>query len=144
MKGMLQLAARTRSFTSLLLVEAAAAGSEADQSSVPPPGNTIERDIEENVRDSDRIEPLGESVYAVLLPYTDAKAALILAERIRNMAKAISHKTVISIGVATLQPDQLNRMNLTAGINDILMMVERACRSSKEMGSDKAIHFDDL
>jgi hypothetical protein len=143
MQDVLQLAVRKCSFTSLLLIDTTAAETDAGQSS-PLPCNTIERDIEENVRDSDQIEPLGESVYAVLLPYTDAKAALVLAERVRNRVKATSHETAISIGAATLQPDQLNGMNLTAGINDILMMVEKACRTSKENDDDKVIHFDGL
>jgi hypothetical protein len=144
MEEILRLAARKRSFTSLLLIDATTAGNEIEQNNACSFRNAIEKKIEENVRDSDQIELLGESTYAVLLPYTDAKAALILAERIRNMAKAISHETVTSIGVATLQPDQLNSMDLTTGINDILMMVERACRSSKEKDADRAIHFDGL
>jgi len=135
MKITLNLAARRAASTSLLLLEVNA----DEQQSL---ATEITHEIKGTIRASDLIEPLGNGRFAVLLPYTDARAALILAERIRKSVKTVAHPAAISIGAATLAPDQLNETNLRENIDALINMAEKACQSSNKSGGEKAIHFD--
>lgn len=135
MKITLNLASKRAASTSLLLLEV-----NADEQQSPT--TEITQEIKGTIRASDLIEPLGNSRFAVLLPYTDARAALILAERIRKSVKTVAHPAAISIGTATLTPDQLNETNLRENIDLLINMAEKACQSSNRSGGEKAIHFD--
>lgn len=131
----LNLATKRAASTSLLLLEVNA----DEQQSLT---TAITHEIKGTIRASDLIEHLGNSRFAVLLPYTDARAAVILAERIRKSVKTVTHPAAISIGVATLAADQLNETNLREGIDALINMAEKACQSSNRSGGEKAIHFD--
>jgi hypothetical protein len=141
MSATLILAARKGTSTSLLLLTINSSEAEVVSENLSA---VLKHEIALNVRDSDIMEALGENAFAVLLPYTDARAALIMAERIHNTAKTITHRPFINIGAATLRADQLDNMNLTANINDIMTIAKLACQASKNRDSNKAIHFDDL
>ena len=72
------------------------------------------------------IETLAPCRFAVLLPYADAKASMILAERIRNTVKGTIQVcgALASIGAATLKCDHLDTDNLIANIDEIITMAD--------------------
>ncbi|PIP03344.1 MAG: hypothetical protein COW18_01395 [Zetaproteobacteria bacterium CG12_big_fil_rev_8_21_14_0_65_54_13] len=135
----LNLAARKGAATSLLLLNVDLS---KEQSELAQLLRVIHHQIRLNVRDSDMIEPLAESRFAVLLPYTDAKASMILAERIRNTVKGVMHGAIASIGAATVKSEHLNSDELTLAVDQIIRMAEKACDSSSHQGGDKATHYN--
>jgi len=110
----LHQAARKGTVTSLLLLEISATDKESN-SGFHHKVN-IQSQIRKNIRDSDTIIVL-DGMYAVLLPYTNSGAAIILVERIRNTMKGIGQQrdrdlqaeAGFYIGVASLHPDHMSR-----------------------------------
>ncbi|MDX8414279.1 MAG: GFA family protein [Mariprofundales bacterium] len=140
MQEILNLAIRKRVFTSLLLLSI----DTGENKTLQHLTQEIRHKIKKSVRDSDIIEPLAINQLAVLLPYTDARASMILAERIRNTVKGEiqAYAAVACLGAATLKHEQLNAMNLTEGIETMITMAEKCCEVSKNTGGDQAIHHD--
>ncbi|GAV19168.1 glutathione-dependent formaldehyde-activating enzyme [Mariprofundus micogutta] len=132
--SILTLAARQGTATSLLLLNI------GDQNMA-----NISDQIKRNVRESDIIEQLDDT-YAVLLPYTDTSASLVLAERICNTLKAdtLNRGSHLNIGAATLHADQLDNSNLLTNGDDLLHKASRALDVSTEQAEDKAVHFNSL
>jgi len=141
MQDTLNLAVRKCVITSLLLLNIDASEKREPLQYVP---RDITHTIQRNVRDSDIIEPLAINRLAVLLPYTDARASMILAERIRNAIKGEiqAHAAVACLGAATLKHQQINAGNLTASIEVMITMAQKCCEASKKAGGDKVIHHD--
>jgi GGDEF domain-containing protein len=106
----------------------------------------ILRKIEVNVRESDMIVPLGDNEFAILLPYTEATASMILAQRIRNEFKGMiqTHGGVCSVGAATTMYAQLHMDDLRVSIDELIGMAEKAFHESSRMGGDKPVHHDAL
>jgi len=138
MHEVLNLAIRKGASTSLLLLDADLS---KEQTELAQLLRVIHQQIRLNVRDSDMIEPLAQSRFAVLLPYTDAKASMILAERIRNTVKGVMHGAIASVGAATVKSDQLNSDDLRIAVDQIITMAEKACDFSSRHGGDKATHY---
>ncbi|MDQ6995944.1 MAG: GFA family protein [Mariprofundus sp.] len=141
MNETLHLAARKYASTSLLLLML---DMREEQTDFQRLAREINHEIKLNVRDSDMIERLAPCRFAVLLPYTDVKASMILAERIRNTIKAVTRNycAVASIGAGTLKCDQLDADNMIANIDELITMAKKSCGAAKEAGGDKAIHHD--
>jgi len=106
----------------------------------------LQHEIRSNIRCSDTVERLGESEYAVLLPYTDTAASMVLTERILNAMRSKSADAVFSIGAATIHPDQLNSAAITQNIQHIMSMANTAVNHAMQaQGSYPAAnHFDRL
>ncbi len=136
-------AARKEASTSLLLLMIDISTEEAEQQGL---ARELHHRIELNVRESDMIDLLGDSQFAVILPYTDARASMILAERIRNAFKGMIqiHGGACSIGAATVMCDRLHMDKLMLSIDELVAMAEKACHFSNRIGGDKAVHHDSL
>jgi len=143
MNGVFKLAARKEASTSLLLLMV---DINTEQAELQELTREVHHKIEMNVRESDMIDRLGDNLFAVILPYTDAKASMILAERIRNAFKGViqAHGGACCIGAATVMCDRLHMDNLMVSIDELVAMAEKACRFSNRTGGDKAIHHDSL
>jgi len=131
LRATLHLAIKREASTSLLLLKVHLRENEAMTQEL---SETIKHEIRGSVRASDIIEPMNESGFAVLLPYTDARAAQILQERIRKTVTTATQQTTFSIGAATLQADQLNQMGITECVDALINKSEQACRSSNSNG----------
>lgn len=127
LKATLHLAAKREGCTSLLLLRVHLPENEKLSQEL---SETIKHEIRGSVRASDIIEPLFQDGFAVLLPYTDARATQILQERIRKTVTTATPQTRYSIGAATLQADQLNQMSINETIDAFINKAEQACRSA--------------
>jgi len=139
-------AVRQETATSLLLIAFNTEEQAANNSEQAKSGNMTDRyhAIKNNVRDSDDVEQINNISYAVLLRYTDANAAIILAERICNCIKrnADSTGSCIHIGAATLHPDQLGKD--TAMTDEIIRMGEKALLTARGEGFNNIVHYNDI
>jgi diguanylate cyclase (GGDEF)-like protein len=96
------------------------------------------------LRAGDVLGRLGGEEFAVVLPGTDRPAALELAERLRAALAAhhfeiklteaggertITHRQTVSLGVATLAPDQTDMVALMAEADRMLYAAKRAGRN---------------
>jgi hypothetical protein len=106
----------------------------------------LQHEIRSNIRCSDAVEILGESEYAVLLPYTNTAASMVLTERILNAMRSKSADAAFSIGVATIHPDQLSSIAIKQNIQSIISMAKTAANHARqEPGTYPAAnHFDRL
>ena len=91
--------------------------------------------LHKSVRENDLIFRYGGEEFTVILPATDAKAALYVAERIRAATEAavfeegtIDLKLTISIGVATC-PD-------APSVHDLVVDADKALYAAKQRGKD--------
>lgn len=142
MQEVFHLATRKAASTSLLLIMINIAEEQADALHLT---DLICRKIQLNVRGSDTVITVGHHRFAVLLPYTDAKASLILAERIRNAIKGTGQQAISAcIGAATLSADRLDIAAMMESIHTIIARAEHACRASQQKGGDKVTHCDAL
>nr|MBA2380841.1 sensor domain-containing diguanylate cyclase [Chloroflexota bacterium] len=97
----------------------------------------ISRALEAAGRESDRVFRYGGDEFAVLLPGTDAQAAIGVAERVRAAVHALGETGTpwndagmlvsVSIGVATFPRDGLSA-------EEILLAADRACFVAKRTG----------
>jgi diguanylate cyclase (GGDEF)-like protein len=108
-----------------------------------PVGDIVIRSIanlfENTIRKSDTAARYGGEEFALILPETDIKGAVILAERLRKMAEQMEIeadgnkiKVTISIGIATYDP--------SAGLRskaEIIDAADRALYNSKQTGRNK-------
>lgn len=143
----LGLAAKKGTATSLLMIDIS--GSKKEQSSERNLTDAAKRselldEIKHNIRDSDDVECINNRIYGVLLPYTDASAAIILAERICNTLKGLTLEIdkEINIGAATLRANQLNKATHLA--DEIIIMASKALSGSKKLGTNRVTHYNTL
>ncbi|WP_022927277.1 diguanylate cyclase [Patulibacter americanus] len=93
--------------------------------------------LHDAVRGNDVAARLGGEEFAVLLPRTDGEGASILAERLReavaDLAVPVSEDDVVrfttSVGIATLEGDQLDGPRLIAAADDALYQAKRGGRN---------------
>jgi diguanylate cyclase (GGDEF)-like protein len=91
----------------------------------------------DSVRDVDVVARYGGEEFAIILPETDIKSALIVAERIRNNVEkhrfvfdSISLSITISIGIASCPKDADN-------VRDIVSFADKALYKAKEGGRNR-------
>ncbi len=139
MQTMLTEAIRHDTSSSLLLFEL----HETTQQHI---SDILQHEILSNVRCSDTVEILGESEYAVLLPYTNTAASMVLTERILNAMRSKSAGAAFSIGAATIHPDQLNSAAIKQNIQNIMSMAKKAVNHAKQESGTYPVanHFDRL
>jgi len=108
--------------------------------------DTLQHEIRSNIRDSDTLDVLGESECAVLLPYTNTAASLVLTERILNAMRSKSAGAAFSVGAATIHPDQLNSTAIKQNIQNIISMAKTAVNyAQQDPGTYPAAnHFERL
>ena len=82
--------------------------------------------------------------FALVLPNTDKRGSLIVAEKIRSSLKKIPLKfkgdevtLTLSIGIATYPAN-------ATGPEELIEKADRALYESKSEGKDKVTHFEDL
>ncbi|HSH58298.1 MAG TPA: EAL domain-containing protein [Acidimicrobiales bacterium] len=82
---------------------------------------------------SDRAFRIGGDEFAVILPQTDCKGAVVAADRLRVVAADRLPGTTISIGLATLGPE---------GDSNVLRdQADAALYEAKRLGRDRAVSF---
>ena len=96
--------------------------------------------VRAEVRDKDSVIRTGGEEFVVLLPDTDAKNAVLIAERLRTVLEKISHpsvgKVTASFGVAEKRKED-NRLNWYKRVDDALY-------HAKETGRNRVFNADDL
>ena len=100
----------------------------------------VARILMENVRVIDFVARYGGEEFVVLLPNTDTKGAMILADRLREKianAPWQQRDVTASFGVATLTSEIKEGSELTG-------MADRALYVSKENGRNRCTHTDEL
>ena len=103
--------------------------------------------ITKNIRDADTAALYGESGFAVLLPYTDAAAAIMISERIRKIIQSISslpQSITASIGIASVTPDLLHEGNPNFASKALVEHAELALRQAQKNGGNQSRHFSRL
>jgi len=148
-QSVLNLAARKGTATSLLRININAPTDHSESSIRILDVAAIQEihdDVTQNVRGSDFVGQFVDAEFSVLLPYTDKNASIILAERICNSVKRITHTmgADLNIGAATIHANQLNRENISADIDELLNMAGVALNASKNEGGDRITHFSSI
>lgn len=103
--------------------------------------------ITKNIREADTAALYGDSGFAVLLPYTDAAAALMMAERIRKIIQGINslkQNITASIGIATVAPDQMLEKTPDTETDSLIEHAELALRQARSNGGNQTRHFNTL
>jgi diguanylate cyclase (GGDEF)-like protein len=104
----------------------------------------VARTLVENVRKGDEVARIGGEEFAVILPDTDARVALELAERLRSTLAGLEwplRPVTACVGVATIADSS------SASAMDPTMFIEHADRAlyhCKRTGRDRAGHFDEV
>lgn len=100
--------------------------------------------ISQTLRKVDISARYGGDEFAVVLPNTDKRGSLIVAEKIRQSLKKIPLKfkgheltLTVSIGIATYPDNGTDR-------EDLIEKADRALYESKSEGKDKVTHFQDI
>jgi diguanylate cyclase (GGDEF)-like protein len=101
--------------------------------------NSLARVLMKNSRASDFVARIGGEEFAVILPSTDARSALVMAERFRRAVEAApweGRRMTVSIGVSTLvDPD--------SGSVALISAADRALYDSKRGGRNRVSHAND-
>jgi len=121
---------------SLLWLESQAGGQEIS--------GILDQEIRRNIRKSDSFEMLDAHICAILLPYTDATASMILAERILNAMKSHTADVTFSIGAATATLDLLRQSENSDHIHTLISMAQTANANARQTGNHAASHYDSL
>ena len=103
--------------------------------------------ITKNIREADTAALYGDCGFAVLLPYTDSAAALMMAERIRKIIQGIAslkENITASIGIATVAPDRLFENNPEVETGTLIEHAELALRQARNNGGNQTRHFNRL
>ena len=103
--------------------------------------------ITKNIREADIAALHGDFGFAVLLPYTDAAAAIMIAERIRKIIQSITtlkQQITASIGIASISPDQLHDGNPAALTGALIEHTELALKQAKKEGGNQTRHYNRL
>jgi len=106
----------------------------------------LSRILKSSLRDNDIVARYGGEEFAIILPSTDEKGALVLADRIRK--KVEDHKfphqeiqpngtLTISIGIALYPENAVKK-------NDIVIAADRALYFAKEGGRNKVVQFSEI
>ena len=100
--------------------------------------------ISQTLRKVDISARYGGDEFSVILPNTDKRGSLIVAEKIRSSLKKIPLKLkgqevtlTLSIGIATYPDNGTTR-------EDLIEKADRALYESKNEGKDKVTHFEDI
>lgn len=101
--------------------------------------------IELGVRGSDWIARIGGEEFVVLLPNTDEKAAILMADRIR---KALKH-TIIPVGSALLRQTASFGVaglpsSMAKTVDDLLKLADQALYRAKSKGRDRVCGSKEL
>ncbi len=97
--------------------------------------------IQQSIRTSDSATRYGGEEFAIILPQTDSKGAMIFSERLRNMVEKLKIKiktndqiikVTISIGITTYDPNIVRRSK-----TEIIEIADRALYNSKHTGRNK-------
>lgn len=108
-------------------------------------GDRVLRDLarllRENCREPDTLSRFGGEEFVAILPQTDAKGALVQAERLRRQVESRSFpadpgqalKLTISIGVASYPDDRITE------IEDLVKIADDALYLSKQQGRNRII-----
>ena len=100
----------------------------------------VAQTLQANVREADLVARYGGEEFVLVLPHTDAKAALIVAERCRAALETHSwaaRLVTASFGIATLHTA------LTTGL-EMVAAADRALYHSKKNGRNRLTHADAL
>lgn len=103
--------------------------------------------ITKNIREADTAALYGESGFAVLLPYTDAAAAIMIGERIRKIIQSIAslpQQITASVGIASVTPDLLHEGNPAVASKALVEHAELALRQAQKGGGNQSRHFSKL
>jgi diguanylate cyclase (GGDEF)-like protein len=106
----------------------------------------LSRILQSSLRDNDIVARYGGEEFAIILPSTDDKGALVLAERIRK--KVEDHKfpnqeiqpnatLTISIGIALYPENAVKK-------KDLVVAADRALYFAKEGGRNKVVQFNKI
>ncbi|MDQ6992143.1 MAG: GFA family protein [Mariprofundus sp.] len=142
MQEILKNGKKNEASTSLLLLEINVAENQPIATEITKQFN---QRIKSNIRDSDLIAPLQPCHFAVLLPYTDSRASIIMAERIRNTTTSwIKMKNAVCIGATTMNYADLDVDKLIESSHQAVIEAEKACLFSRKEGGDRATHFNTI
>ena len=103
--------------------------------------------ITKNIREADTAALYGDNGFAVLLPYTDAAAAIMIGERIRKIIQSIAslpQQITASIGIASVTPDVLYEGNPTVVSKALIEHAELALHQAQRSGGNQSRHFSKL
>jgi len=102
----------------------------------------VAHSIRDAVRSMDVVSRYGGEEFAVLLPHTDKKDALVIAERIRKSVEEYRPPTdnfkewpTISLGIAEFPGD-------SADIDDLINSADRAMYKAKRTGKNKVVLYE--
>lgn len=109
----------------------------------------ISKTIRECCREIDMVSRYGGEEFIVLLPGTDLKGGLRVAERIRLKVESLRHvydqdvviHTTVSIGLASYSPDDLKRFT---DQYQIIRFVDKAMCSAKDKGRNRVETIEDF
>jgi diguanylate cyclase (GGDEF)-like protein len=100
--------------------------------------------IYQTIRKIDVSARYGGDEFAVILPSTDKRGSLIVAEKIKNNLKKLPLKfkgeeiyITLSIGISTYPENASDR-------EELIEKADRALYDSKEEGKDRITHFEDI
>lgn len=106
---------------------------------------SVAQRLRENARDIDFVARYGGEEFVILLPFTDRRGAVKLAERFRStIATAIwkERPLTVSVGVATLAEPFTSSGTFNA--NSLLDTADKALYHSKDNGRNRVTHAADL
>ena len=100
-------------------------------------------------RKSDFVTRYGGEEFAIILPYTDKKGSIMVAERIRESIQNYKWKeqnVTVSIGGATItfKENEEYEEECNNFAKKILTDTDKALYYSKETGRNRVTHFDDI
>lgn len=113
----------------------------------------ISRILTENLRAGDVLARFGGEEFVILLPSTDARTALAIAERLRKCvdeAEWPNRQITISGGVTTWQPEYIqsapdkNQKTRRSFTKEIIHRADQALYRAKNSGRNRVVHTDNL
>ncbi len=100
---------------------------------------SIGKNIQQSIRTSDTATRYGGEEFAIILPQTDSRGAVVLAERLRKMVEKLKIKindqivkVTISVGITTYDPN-IEKKSKT----EIIELADKALYNSKQKGRNK-------
>lgn len=100
-----------------------------------------------NLRKEDTLGRYGGEEFAIILPETDLKRSLQIAEKMRSLIENVDYtfnekklKVTISIGVSAYS----SRKSKTLTYNDLIELADKALYRAKNLGRNKVVGSDEL